>query len=58
MNAKWIAIAEVAMLLHMSRPTARAKLESGEIPGLVSHFGTPRVDRAKFEEWHRKHSGK
>lgn len=57
-NARWIAIAEVAALLHMSRETVRAKLETGEVPGLVQHFGVARVERSKFLAWHGKHTGK
>jgi hypothetical protein len=57
-NTRWIAIAEVAALLHMSRETVRVKLETGEIPGLVEHFGTARVERAKFDVWYRKYMGK
>lgn len=51
MNARWITIGDVAKALHVSHPTARKKLRGGEVPGLVDHFGTPRVERKVFEKW-------
>lgn len=48
----YIAFGEVAKALAISRPTARKKLQDGEIPGLVKLvFGEYRVNREIFEKW-------
>lgn len=51
MSGEFIPMGEVAERLNLSRPTVRRKLREGEIPGLVLHFGTPRVQRQVFEKW-------
>lgn len=51
MTARWVTVGEVARRLHLSVPTARKRLRAGEVPGLVAHFGTPRVERQVFEKW-------
>lgn len=52
MNDKWITFDEVARRLHLSRPKVRELFEEEEIPGLVTHFGVSRVNKAVFEEWY------
>lgn len=51
MSHEFIAIARVAKLLKLSRPTARKRLATGEIPGLIKHHGITRVKRYPFEKW-------
>jgi excisionase family DNA binding protein len=42
---------EAARVLQVSRPTLRKWLRTGKVPGLVSHYGTPRLKREVFEKW-------
>ena len=52
MNERWITIGAVASLLNISWPTARKRLKSGDIPGLVEHLGYTRVELQVFRKWH------
>ena len=51
MHSQWIPMDEAARVLQVSRPTLRKWLRTGKVPGLVSHYGTPRLKREVFEKW-------
>lgn len=50
-HRRWITIGDVAKALHLSRPTASKYLHEGRVPGLLMHFGYPRVEREVYEKW-------
>lgn len=51
MDDEFISVSEVARLCKLSRPTAIARLRTGEIPGRVTHHGIQRVVREVFLKW-------
>lgn len=51
MSSEHITKTEVSRRLRLSRPTVQRRLESGQIPGLVDHYGLSRVSRQVFEKW-------
>lgn len=58
MSERWITITEISQRTGLSRPTVYKKLESGEIPGRVTHFGYSRVERSAYEVWEKTHVSK
>lgn len=47
----YVTLKEIAALLHVSRATAKRRVEEGTIPGKVTLFGRRRVKRQVFENW-------
>ena len=55
MSGEFISKAEISRVMRLSWPTVHKRLRSGEVPGLVSHYGIERVRRQVFEKWHEKY---